>query len=70
MNGYTAVVQQRGGWWVGWVEEVAGVSSEGMTRDELLENLSSALAEALEMHRADAIAAAAGAPYEVVRIEV
>jgi predicted RNase H-like HicB family nuclease len=69
-TGYTAIVQQRDGWWVGWVEEVAGVNSQGATRDELMENLSSALAEALEMCRSDAVAAAAGAPYEVVRIEV
>ena len=70
MTGYTAVVQQRNGWWIGWVSEVAGVSSQGVTRGELLENLSSALREALEMDRADAIDTAAGAPYEVVRISM
>jgi predicted RNase H-like HicB family nuclease len=47
--GYTAVVQQREGWWIGWIEEVPGVNSQGATQEELLENLSSALAEALEM---------------------
>ena len=67
---YTAVVQQRDGWWIGWIGEVAGVNSQGATRDELLENLSSALGEALEMNRCDAILAAAGAPYEVVGIKV
>jgi predicted RNase H-like HicB family nuclease len=46
---YTAVVQRRDGWWIGWIEEVPGVNSQGATREELLENLSSALAEALEM---------------------
>jgi predicted RNase H-like HicB family nuclease len=65
---YTAVVQQRDGWWVGWVEEVPGVNSQGATRDELLENLSSALGEALEMNRCDAIAAAAEEPFEEVSI--
>lgn len=25
---YTAVVQQSGEWWIGWVEEVPGVNSQ------------------------------------------
>ena len=57
---YTAVVQQSEGWWVGWVEEVPGVNSQGETREELLDNLRDALDEALEMNRADARAAASG----------
>jgi predicted RNase H-like HicB family nuclease len=64
---YTAVIQQHGEWWIGWIEEVPGVNSQGQTRDELLENLRDALAEALEMNRADARAAASGA-YEEVNI--
>ena len=64
---YTAVVQQHGEWWIGWVEEVPGVNSQGQTRAELLENLRDALEEALEMNRADARAAAKGA-YEEVSI--
>ncbi len=65
---YTAVIQQRDSWWIGWIEEVPGVNSQGETRDELLDNLRSALEEALEMNRADARAAAQGAPYEEVRV--
>jgi predicted RNase H-like HicB family nuclease len=64
---YTAVVQQHGEWWIGWVEEVPGVNSQGKTREELLENLRDALEEALEMNRAEARAAATGA-YEEVSI--
>ena len=64
---YTAVVQQHGEWWIGWVEEVPGVNSQGQTREELLENLRDALDEALEMNRAEARAAAKGA-YEEVSI--
>ncbi|HEX7378169.1 MAG TPA: type II toxin-antitoxin system HicB family antitoxin [Pirellulales bacterium] len=64
---YTAAIQQRGGWWIGWIEEVPGVNSQGATRHELLENLQSALQEALEMNRADAIAACDG-PFEEVGI--
>ena len=64
---YTAVVQQHGEWWIGWVEEVPGVNSQGHTREELLDNLRDALDEALEMNRAEARAAANGA-YEEVSI--
>ncbi len=62
---YTAVVQQHGQWWIGWVEEVPGVNSQGRTRAELLENLADALEEALEMNRADARASATGTFEEV-----
>ncbi len=62
---YTANVQQDGDWWIGWVEEVPGVNSQGHTRDELLDNLRDALEEALEMNRAEARAAAVGAYDEV-----
>jgi predicted RNase H-like HicB family nuclease len=64
---FTAVVQQHGKWWIGWIEEVPGVNSQGATREELLENLRDALAEALEMNREDARAAATGT-YEEVSI--
>jgi len=56
--GYTAVVQQDGGSWTGWSEEIPRVNSQGATREELLENLQSALREAIEMNRAEALAAA------------
>ena len=62
---YTALVQRHGEWWIGWIEEVPGVNSQGQTREELLENLREALAEALEMNRAEARAAATGAFEEV-----
>jgi len=64
---YTAVIQQQGEWWIGWIEEVPGVNSQGQTREELLDNLRDALEEALEINRADARAAASGA-YEEVSI--
>ena len=51
---YRAVIQHRGKWWIGWVEEIPGVNSQGETREELIENLRSALQEALEMNRAEA----------------
>ena len=65
---YTAVIKQDGEWWIGWVEEIPGVDSQGRTREELLDNLRSALGEALEMNRAAALAEA-GEEYEEVSIK-
>lgn len=55
---FNAVIKQDDGWWIGWVEEIPGVNSQGKTRGELLKNLRSALKEALEFNREDALAAA------------
>ncbi|MBM3835077.1 MAG: type II toxin-antitoxin system HicB family antitoxin [Verrucomicrobia bacterium] len=51
---YHAVFRKDDGWWIGWVEEIPGVNSQGKTKTELLKNLSSTLREALEMNREDA----------------
>jgi predicted RNase H-like HicB family nuclease len=45
------VKTRSGEWWIGWVEEVPGVNSQGHTREGLLDNLHDALEEALEMNR-------------------
>jgi predicted RNase H-like HicB family nuclease len=66
-NEFTAVVQRDGPWWVGWIEEIPGVNSQGESREELMENLQSALKEMLELNRADA-RKAAGDGFEEVRI--
>jgi predicted RNase H-like HicB family nuclease len=55
---FTAIIKQDEGWWIGWVEEVPGVNSQGKTKAELLRNLRSAIKEALEFNRAEARAAA------------
>jgi predicted RNase H-like HicB family nuclease len=55
---FNAVVKQDEGWWIGWIEEIPGVNCQGKTRSELLKNLRSALKEALEFNREDALAAA------------
>ena len=54
MNQYTAAIQKDGDFWIGWIEEVPGVNSQGHSREELLENLQSALTEALELNREEA----------------
>lgn len=53
-NTYTAVIKQDAGWWIGWVEEIPGVNSQGKTKTELLENLRSALGEAQEFNQQEA----------------
>lgn len=55
---FNAIIKQDEGWWIGWVEEIPGVNSQGKTRAELMKNLRSALKEALEFNRADALSAA------------
>jgi predicted RNase H-like HicB family nuclease len=55
---FTAVIKQDGTWWIGWVQEIPGVNSQGRTRAELVENLRSALREALEFNREEARSAA------------
>ncbi|MCE9584625.1 MAG: type II toxin-antitoxin system HicB family antitoxin [Planctomycetes bacterium] len=59
-SAYTAVLQQDGKWWIGWIEEVPGVNSQAATRRGLLANLRSALREALALYRKQALAAATG----------
>ena len=60
---YTAVINQDGPWWVGWVEEVHGVNAQERSRDALLASLRVVLREALEFNREEA-RQAAGPVYE------
>jgi len=55
---YTAVIKQRGQWWIGWIEEVPGVNCQEASREELLESLKVTLREALEFNRREALEAA------------
>jgi predicted RNase H-like HicB family nuclease len=55
---FTAVIKKDSGWWIGWIEEIPGVNSQGKTKPELMKNLRSALSEALEFNRDDALKAA------------
>lgn len=47
MKDFTAVVKQDDNWWIGWIEEVAGVNCQESTEDDLLEILKITLEEAL-----------------------
>jgi predicted RNase H-like HicB family nuclease len=60
MQKYTAIIQQTDNWWIGWVEEIPGDNSQGKTRQELMDNHRSALAEMIEYNREEARAAVEG----------
>lgn len=55
---YTALIQQRGGWWIGWIEEIPGVNCQEKSREELVESLTMTLKEALAFNRQEAVRAA------------
>jgi predicted RNase H-like HicB family nuclease len=60
---YTAVLKNKGAWWIGWIEEVPGVNCQERSKAELLETLRVTLREALEFNRQEALDAA-GQSYE------
>ena len=57
---FTAVLQRRGKWHIGFVEEIPGVNTQGRTLKEARENLREALALILESNRAIAKKATRG----------
>ena len=67
MQEYTAVVKRAGDWWIGWIEEMPGVSCQEGSGEELLETLTVTLSEALESNRQTA-RAAAGEGYTLEKI--
>jgi len=69
LRAYNAVLRRDEGWWIGWVEEIPGVNSQGKTRSELLKNLRSALREVLAMNREEA-RAQAGRDFEQTVLKV
>lgn len=54
---YTAVIRQDGDWWIGWIEEVPGVSCQEKTCEALKETLAITLKEALEFNRQETFSA-------------
>lgn len=48
---YTAIIQKRGKWYIGWVEEVPGVNTQARTLSEIRRNLKEALRLILEENR-------------------
>lgn len=51
MEHFTAVFEQDGDWWVGYVEELPGANTQGHTLDEARENLREAAQLIIEANR-------------------
>jgi predicted RNase H-like HicB family nuclease len=48
---FTAIYKKSGKWYLGWVEEIPGVNTQGRTLKETKENLKEALLLILETNR-------------------
>jgi predicted RNase H-like HicB family nuclease len=64
---FTAVIERRGKWYGGFVEEIPGVNTQGQTLAEVRRNLKDALTLVIETNKE--LAAREGAA-EVVRKEI
>ena len=51
VNEFTAVFEQDGEWWIGWVEELPGANTQGATLEEARDNLKEAVQLILEANR-------------------
>ena len=66
---YTAIIQQRGKWWIGRIQEIPSVNCQERTRDELLDTLKITLSEMLEINREEAISLVENG-YQAVTIQL
>jgi len=48
---FTAVFEQEGEWWIGYVEELPGANTQGQTLEEARENLKEAVQLIIEANR-------------------
>ena len=57
-NTFTAIIKKEDKWWIGWIEEIAGVNCQEKTRAELLKTLTITLKEAIQLNKEEALRAA------------
>ena len=48
---FTTVIQKRGDWYIGYIEEIPGVNTQGKTLDEVRENLKEAFKLIIEANQ-------------------
>ena len=48
---FNAIYKKRGKWYIGWIEEIPGVNTQGKTLREVKENLKEAAALIIETNR-------------------
>ena len=63
-NQFTAVIERDGEWFLAYAPEIPGANGQGKTKEEALENLSSAISLILEDRREDGLR---GLPPDAVR---
>ena len=51
VNTFTAIFEQDGPWWIGYVEELSGANAQGKTLEEARTNLREAVELILEANR-------------------
>jgi predicted RNase H-like HicB family nuclease len=51
MSKFTAIFEQVGEWWIGYVEELPGANTQGRTLEEARENLKEAVQLVIEANR-------------------
>ncbi len=51
MEKFTAIYEQDGDWWIGYVEELSGANTQGRTLEEARENLKEAIQLVIEANR-------------------
>lgn len=51
MEKFTAIFEQDGVWWIGYVEELPGANTQGHTLEEARENLKDAVQLVIETNR-------------------
>ena len=52
MEKFTAVFEQEGNWWIGYVEELPGANAQGRTLAEARDNLKEAIKLIIKANRA------------------
>jgi len=48
---FTAIIEKKGEWFIGYIEEISGVNTQGRTVEEVRENLKEALKLIIEANR-------------------
>lgn len=51
MSKFTAIYKKSGNWYLGWIEEIPGVNTQGKTLQEAKKNLKEALLLIIETNR-------------------
>lgn len=51
MDTFTAVFEQSGEWWIGWIEELPGANAQERTLEEARESLKEAARDIIEVNR-------------------